>query len=550
MQPSNLAQDSATLVQSIGQTMNMAALYGVSHKVTAASLESSYPVLVAFLAAYGNLDINVVENGVLINGTPTDAPLATTLANRLTARTLLSFEINPGFSLEEYVALFQLLLMPAAQLQGSVVDYLRVDNGFLHIQPRAVGYRRVVEGEAAEPAGADTAGSGTGGTAGQPSGDGAGSEESAVPAGPDLENVVAFLRDDASADVRRSSEDIRALAGDAEKLAELILRTVEVRAAAANLQAGESLNDIVVGTIGKIISELTPPTAVRTEKGRKQAKKSLMLLENAVLTKLQKFAGDPAATAAANLIQDSAEALDLEAMAAKFIKNRKATEESAGKLRRAIDKASSDPAQLKELHDDLTSQGLSEEGWQELSFRPQAKPEAGPGTGATGVTEIKTLTLLLAKLGDAIEQERQTEEKTSSPALQEAVDEARRHMDAVAAQTERKINTLRRMLNQETDDASSPPPTLSRKELMIFLAEIGQELSQPLTVVTASIDMLLAEKGGTLTGMQNDLLAMAADSSRRLAHLVDCIIRIGGNPDSLKPDLAILTALASPAHHG
>lgn len=548
MQPSSLAQDSTTLVQAIGQSMNMAALYGVSHKVTAASLESSYPMVTAFLAAYESLDINVVENGLLINGTATDAPLAGTLASRLTARNLLSFEINPGFSFEEYSALFQLLLMPAAQLRGQVVDYLRVDNGFLHIQPRAVGYRRVVEGESEEPAAGGDGGGESAGAGGGEAG-GTGGCEPAAPAGPDLDNVVAFLRDDASADVRRSSEDIRQLAGDAEKLAELILRTVEVRAAAANLQTGESLNDIVVGTIGKIISELTPPNAVRTEKGRKQVKKSLMLLENAVMAKLQKFAGDPAAHAAADLIHESADALDLEGMAAKFIKNRKASEESANKLRRAIDKASADPAQLQELHDNLTSQGLTEEGWHELTFRKSQETEEPAGDTGSGLGEIKTLTMLLAKLGDAIEQERESDSKTTSPALQDALGETGRHMAAVAAATEIKINTLRRMLNPETDDSTAAPPSLSRKELMIFLAEIGQELSQPLTVVTASIDMLIAEKGGALTGMQTDLLAMASDSSRRLAHLVDCIIRIGGNPESLKPDLAILGALASPPHH-
>ena len=547
MPPSSLAQDSAILVQAIGQSMNMANLYGVSHKVAAASLESSYPVVAAFLSAYGRLDINVVENGLLLNGTPTEAPLAGALASRLAARNLLSFDISAGFSIEEYSALFRLLLMPAAQLQGQVVDHLKADQGFLHIQPRAVGYRRVVEGESPEPAGGAAGGESSTGVAVGEAG-GAGGAEPEVPAGPDLDNVVAFLRGDASADVRRSSEDIRQLAGDAEKLAELILRTVEVRAAAANLQAGESLNDIVVGTIGKIISELSHPSAVRSEKGRKQVKKSLMLLENAVLARLQKFAGDPAVNAAADLIHESADALDLEGMAAKFIKNRKASEESAHKLQRAIHKASADPAHLQELHDNLTHQGLTEEGWHELTFRKPQETGAPSGDMASGLDEIKTLTMLLAKLGDAIEQERQSDSQASSQAIRDALGETGRHMAAVAAATERKINTLRTMLNPEAGDSAAPPPTLSRKELMVFLAEIGQELSQPLTVVTASIDMLMAKKGGALTGMQADLLGMAAESSLRLAHLVDCIIRIGGNPESLKPDLAILGALASPPH--
>ncbi len=524
---STATRDATALVQAIGQSLNMATLYGMNHKVTRASLEGSFPVLGLFVDIYGHLDINVTEGSVLINGNPSEAPLASTLATKLTTHNLLSFEISKGFTLDEYLALFTILLTSPSLLNGSATSKLNESSGFLHIQARSIEYRRVAEGDtiptptappppAAEPPPADS------------------------PPPPDLDNILAFLKDDRNANAQRSAEDIRQLAGDAEKLAELILRTVEVRASAANISSGESLTDIVVGTIGKIVTELTSPDNVRTEKGRKQVKRSLMLLEKVVLQKLQQIAGHETSEAAEALLDEAAESLDVENMASKFLKNKKAADESSEKLRRLIARTGDDPEQLAALHESLVNRGLSEEGWQELIITRESSSGTGSGDSAGGLGDIKALTLLLAKLGETIDQSRTA---PITEALHELAGETHRQMETLAAKTEKKIATLRRMLDHESLDASGKPIQLSRKQLMEFLAEIGQELSQPLTVVSATIDMLRAQRAGILTEAQGELLNMTADSTSRLAHLVDCLIRIAGNPLSTHPDQTILSAL-------
>jgi signal transduction histidine kinase len=227
-------------------------------------------------------------------------------------------------------------------------------------------------------------------------------------------------------------------------------------------------------------------------------------------------------------------------MASKFLKNKKAAEESSEKLRRLIARTGDDPEQLATLHETLASRGLSEEGWQELMIARDSSSGADAGDSAGGLGDIKALTLLLAKLGETIDQSRTA---PITEALHELAGETHRQMETLAAKTEKKIATLRRMLDHESLDASGKPIQLSRKQLMEFLAEIGQELSQPLTVVSATIDMLRAQRAGILTEAQGELLNMTADSTSRLAHLVDCLIRIAGNPLSTHPDQTILSAL-------
>lgn len=512
-------RDAIALVQAMGQSLNMATLYGMDHKVSRASLEGSYPAVALFVDIYGHLDINVTEGSLLINGTPNEAPLAGTLAAKFAKHDLLCFEIVKGLTLDEYLALFALLLAPPSKNGNTATSKLNEAGAFSHILARSVEYRRIAEGD-------DT-------PAPEPS-------APATPEPPDLDNILAFLKDDQSANAQRSAEDIRELAGDAEKLAELIVRTIEVRASTVNLADGESLTDIVLGTIGKIVTELTTPSAIRTEKGRKQTKRSLMVLEKVVLQKLQQIAGDEASDAAEALLDEAAESLDMETMASKFLKNKKAADESAEKLQRLIARTDNDPEQLAALHETLISRGLPEEGWQELMISREVDKSRVDGGMASGLADVKTLTMLLAKLGETIDQ---SHEKPIADALHTLADETDRQMKKLVDKTERKISAIRQMLGQSTEGEKGKPDMLSRKQLLEFLAEIGQELSQPLTVVATTIDMLRAQRAGILTEAQGELLSMTFDSTARLAYLVDCLIRIAGNPKTTHPDEAIRNVL-------
>jgi len=82
--------------------------------------------------------------------------------------------------------------------------------------------------------------------------------------------------------------------------------------------------------------------------------------------------------------------------------------------------------------------------------------------------------------------------------------------------------------------------SLSREELLASLAEINQELAQPLTAASAIVEVLGKGNLGELTDAQQDALDVASQGMARLEKLVSYLSSISGDPETLTPDRAIL----------
>ena len=521
----DVQKDVTDLVQSMGQTLNMAMLYGVAHKVTRSSLEISHAVISAFIELHGHIHFSIADGLLLINGESTaDSPLAAGFTNRLTGLNLYSFTIGRGFSIEECVSLFSLFLTPPSKLApGKSAAELMAGLGLNHIEAKSFSYRRVSQDEPEA------------GTPTSPSPKPSAAEPAS--AQPDLDNIMAFLKDDDLADSTRSTEDIRHLAADTEKLAELVLRAVEIRSSMANLAEGESLTDLIVGCIQKVVQPILTDPAAKTQKGRKHIKHSLLMLEKALLERLRGLAGDQATHATETMLDELVEDLDLDAIASKYMKSRRLAEKDSQKISRLLARAADDPAQLEELRDRLMDQGLTPAGWQELTVK-LAAPPPGPGTGGTsdgeGVNEIKVLTLLLARIGETI---RYPPATGTSPEVQTLITETSQHLATLADITGKKIETLQSLLTDETTH-----PDLSRKELLEILAEIAQEIMQPLTIITGTTAMIRSLRAGPLSNTQGELLSMIAESGERLIVLVTHLMHLAGMPEARLPDQDILSA--------
>jgi len=524
-------QDVTDLIQIMGQTMNMALLYGVTHKVARSSLDISFTVISKFIEFHKHIHFSIADGSLLINGESTaGSPLAASFTTRLTALNLLSFTIEPGFSLDECISLFSLLLTPTAKLDltksaGELMEGL----GLKHIEAKSFSYRRVSEDEPQEitPPPSTT-----------PPAPETPLQESA-PTQPDLENIMAFLKGDNQADSNRSTEDIRHLAADTEKLAELILRTVEIRASQADLSEGETLTDLVIGCIQKVVQPVLKDPSAKTQKGRKHIKHSLLMLEKVLLDRLKNIAGEQAVHATEAMMDEITEDLDLDAIASKYMKNRRLAEKTNAKLSHLIERSLDDPQQLEELRGRLADQGLTPEGWQELTVKlaPTSTGESGGGGGSglgDGVNEIKILTLLLARIGETIQNPPASEAPSE---IQFLITETGEHLTALAEITDKKIKTLKSLLTDEETN-----PVLSRCELLEILAEIAQEIMQPLTIITGTVAMIRSLRTGPLTDTQGELLSMIAESCKRMTTLVNHLMQLAGTPQTRQPDRAILNA--------
>jgi hypothetical protein len=516
-------KDVCDLIQIMGQTLNMALLYGVNHKVTRSSLEITFTVTSKFIEFHKHIHFSIADGALLVNGeTTSDSPLAASFATRLTGLNLFSFTIEPGFSQDECIALFSLFMTPPAKLDpAKSAAELLAGLGLTHIEAKSFSYRRISEDESDR--GGGPAATGQEPPAAEPASD-----------QPDLDNIMAFLKDDAQADLSRSAADIRHLAGDTEKLAELILRAVEIRSSEANLAASESLTDLIVGCIQKVTQPILKDPAAKTQKGRKHIKHSLLMLEKTLLERLRGLAGDQATHATEAMMDELVEDLDMDAIASKYMKSRRLAEKDSQKISRLIERASDDPEQLEELRDRLADQGLTPEGWQELRVKLAPAPNQGMGgTGSgDGVNEIKVLTLLLARIGETIQHPPATGAATEIHTL---LTETSEHLATLADITEKKIETLQTLLTDEKTH-----PVLSREELIEILAEIAQEIMQPLTIITGTTAMIRSLRCGPFTEAQGELLSMIAESAERMVLLVTHLMHLAGNPETRQPDRTIL----------
>ena len=118
-------------------------------------------------------------------------------------------------------------------------------------------------------------------------------------------------------------------------------------------------------------------------------------------------------------------------------------------------------------------------------------------------------------------------------------------LQQAAARAAEQIETLKRitMIPAGRPDNAD----LSRRQLLILMSELGQEVRQSLTVVLGAISIILGRHLGDISSEQTSILEMAAESSRTLNDLMDQMIRIAGMPTSLNPDENILARIHATA---
>jgi signal transduction histidine kinase len=91
---------------------------------------------------------------------------------------------------------------------------------------------------------------------------------------------------------------------------------------------------------------------------------------------------------------------------------------------------------------------------------------------------------------------------------------------------------------------------ITRRQLLEMLAEIAQELCQPLSVVQCSLDMVSSRMLGEVSDSQMEMLKLALESVTRLQGLVEGLRTVAGVPQSLTPDPGVLDRMAGKAKPG
>lgn len=529
------------VIRLMGQIVNNAKLYGPDHKVTQQSLETGYKFLAGVLASCQAISLTISDGVLLTDGRPVDTknPLVAAFAKQLLSLDSAGFSLMEGMSFDDFVHLMQLLGIHPDKLKamGKFGDVLAGSN-IQGIQARKVSYQRVTEEEVViNKDKLENALSGGG--AGDGAGDGLG-----------IEQIIAFLKGEPGTSAEQVAGQIQAMAADAHQLADLIMKAADVREG-TEFQGGESLGNIVVGCLRRAYEDLLKDPAVRTQQGKKDLIKTLMLLQDDMIEKLRAAGGDQAG-AAIESIQNAVEGmvadLKVDSLAAEYMKKRKGIETTETRILKFI-KAHEDQADsevfIDELKERLIDGGLSPEGWRELIVKSMEGHEEGAGASLPGAAE---LTALLQRLDQTLHEGGTGGTGTAEAAGEMAglITEIGQNLDQVTASAEHSLQSIDRAA--ATIEAIPDKPKAddikrireARKQIFTALAELGQEFCQPLSVINSSIEMIKMGLLGPVTDPQKEMLDLAYASGERMKHLADKLLSITGVPDTATPDAGIL----------
>lgn len=364
--------------------------------------------------------------------------------------------------------------------------------------------------------------------------------------------ILAFLRGQINAESEEARRQAHEISSDIDKLVELIMRAADVKQAPAALQDGESLTDVVVGSLRRTFSRLMKSSLAETQKGRKLLSRTLVMLEKEVLATLRGLAGETTeedARAVAESIESLRDDLEMDVLANDYVRQRRATEKTEKRILRHMRAEDGGELSESELRTRLAESGLSIEEWQELVFRSRQAPGAtgGAGDGGDGLQSLSHLATLLRRMELLASQ---TGAVTTLPdPLAETANHVRHAMALAMRDTEQKMRTLatdvraaekaERTARKAGRKKEAEETHLSRQHMLEMLAEIVQELCQPLSVINCSLQMVITDRLGPVSEGQRSMLNLANEAAERIFMLTNSLRKISGDPEKLEPDLKL-----------
>lgn len=516
-------------IRSLGQVVANAHLYSIHHPVALEALETSYESFTNVMATRETLNIAMANDQLLVDGQNVDlrSSQASTFADKLRALELGGFSMDRGISADEFVRLVSLIAAPPTLTRSANVAEQLSGSGFEHVKAKVVRYEQVSDGEEVVT--------------------GKEADAGRTFTGPMVEQIMAFLKGDVEATENNPMRNLDAATSNTQMLADMIMKSAVIREQAPDLGHGESLGGLIVGCLRRTFSALSEDPVTKTQKGKKTLTRTLVMLEKEILEKLRSMAGDNAG-AEEELVEAVREMQDevaIDSLAEQYAKKKEAVGDSEKRILRYIKRKGVDAASDSGLRDRLIENGVSSEGWRELVVKsgalnkPADKSEPGTDTG-------RILALLLAQLSELVDSKKGP---IGQGELAKTINKLGSEIDKTVAKTEQKIRTLSEEARRiESEDGASADENaggkkMSREEILRSLAEIGQELCQPLAVINCSVGILASNRLGELSEPQRQTLQLATENGTRLSILVGKLMSISGLPSDLNPDQKIIRKL-------
>jgi hypothetical protein len=556
---SAITRDTAEkVIRALGLIISNSNVYGASHGVTQNAANACYE-LFSQLWQEGDISVQASDDDMTVNGITVDGknPVLKAFCDHLQDRGISNFLLKPDMTREQFSALIEILLAKPDELQqlgafnGAIATLGLADV----IISRNVTYVEVGEDEIVIDKQAAIA---------------AENAKKAATEENQTAYAAAYLTGDTSVDAAGASEGLKKIGGDAKALSSLILESAK-----ADDAHDDEMARAIVDCLHRLYAALTSDPSFNTQKTKKQIHKTLVKLEKELLEQLKRGDGDGQSASEDEIqaIRDTIETMEdeltIDTLSQEYTKKRSAIGNSEKRLLRYIRNKGVDQIEESDLKSRLIDGGLDPEDWEELLSKsgimnevhePSAEPHHSLGTGDLNALLQK----IEADVGSpdqpstapsegGFDQPKRDTSGTRAVMLRvpEAVLEQDLHavhdeVNRIILKAEKRIEELVKEVKggKESDDQDGEkPPKLTQNRLFELLAELGQELCQPLAVISCSVDALRSGSLGDINKIQREMLDMSSDSADKLKQLIDKIIAISGVPKDLVVNKDIQSSL-------
>ncbi len=498
--------------QQFALVFSHSSVYGANHKVTTGSIKSSYQLLSNALEQDTSVSISVVDDVLNINQSPirTTTPAIKALIERLTLLGIASFSLQRGLTADSYHSVIELLHASAAEMKeaggfGAVVKALGIPN----VEAKRVFFQQVTEDDivvSKEKL----------------------AEKVGITPGSESE-LIRFLEGKSEDLDGKAAAKIEAVTKDPSVVADAVMQASD----ASEVIPDEEKVENLVGCVKRLYAQLSKGPRAKTQKGKKELLKFFNSLEKDITSKLDSEAGvkDEAVLGqVANVFEEMTDALTIDSLVAEYGKKQGAIEKSETRLLRYIKAKGegilSDSAFLERLE----AEGVSKEKLNELLGR------SGIAVGDEAVGDAARVLKVLTSLAAQVEEQFGTDGAGGGSRWGEGVDGMVGSLAAAVSGVATKAETVVAAFAKKAEQNNG----LTKKDILEFLAEMGQELRQPLSVINCTLSLVGEGSLGAVTDQQKKMISLATDSAQRLEHLTDKLVDISGVPMALVPDSRIL----------
>ncbi|MDZ8119902.1 hypothetical protein [Pontiella agarivorans] len=514
-----------TLVNALNElsrSINIATTYGRQHPAVEAAVVTAEVAMNSLFTDRKKVLLGSFNGMLTIDETPVRAvsTLHKSLEKRLCRLNITALKISQGITRNELIDLIQLL---SSREAGDFQAGLNRAN-LSHITSDQARYKAVHDNEAV--ALKTDIGNAAAGEAYDLERDGTfvlDEETERSSSDIHVDQIIAFLKGNSGPDTEQHvGEGLSELASDPAKLGKIILESVALRQKVTDL-SGESLSDIILGSLRRTYEGLRTQSPFKDKNGKADLQKAMLLLEKNLLDKISALKGESNPALDRDIIQairNMNEELSFEMAAMQYMEHRRAVEQQKHELQDFIHSRGTAAAEGL-----LADTNFPSAEWRRIVVESgQAHPQIADG--------LNTLATVFERL-----EKMMRSKSTDGTTVKDLLGQANENLDDTIFTTKEKLDLLSRQLKDgEAGTIGGHGRHMSQDELLAALSEVAQELMQPLTAITASLEMMLGGFVGEITHDQRDLIDLAANSGDHLKFLMKELIDIVGCPTNTGVD--------------